>query len=64
MKNKCFEELGFKQLVLSSHYIVYTKETQTVIFDLQNKRVEFGANILNIDEMRAINYKLQELNWL
>ena len=62
MADSLFEALGFERME-AYNYIVYTKTTQSIIFNLRDKRVEFGFNILNAEELQAVTKKSIGLKW-
>lgn len=69
--DKMFEELGYELLDefdrdYNDKYIAYIKAGKTIIFKKSNKKVgikDCQRNYINIQELKAINKKVEELGW-
>lgn len=67
--DKLFEELGYMKIE-NKHQIVYVKDISTIVFLLNYKKIQYeflrGCTYIvqNIEELKAINKKCEELGWL
>lgn len=67
--DKMFEELGYKKLETrwdednQIHFITYTSDDTYIEFNLDTKWMEI-TNTFNMQELKAINEKCKELQWI
>jgi hypothetical protein len=60
-KDKTIEELGYKINVEDETFISYRGE-RYLEFNLQDKKIWIGEELLTLEELKAIVKKCQELN--
>lgn len=69
--DEMFEELGYKKVQDDKYWVDYKKRNENISFNLTNKfieatrlyREEYLDKRLNIQELQAINKKVEELGW-
>ena len=61
--DKMFEELGYEKIE-EDRVLIYTHELNTIEFNLENKLLYMGENWIDIDDLKAINKKCEELGWI
>lgn len=67
--DEMFEELGYRKKETTwkednkKHFIEYNSNDTQIQFSLDTKHILI-TNILNINELQAINKKVEELGWI
>lgn len=66
-----FEKLGYKKIVDDKNRIIYDNNVDLnediydtrIIFKIDLKEIKFSVNEISLDELKAINKKVEELGW-
>lgn len=65
--DKMFEELGYKKQIQNKNILIYDGNGKDVCFVLNTKEISIGIgferNYFNMQELKAINKKVEELGW-
>lgn len=63
--DEMFDEMGYKKIHDNRRRIVYKKRYLSQIeFIMKNKWIDVGNMRISIEELKAINEKVKELEWL
>lgn len=65
--DEMFEELGYVKTKANDYWIIYKNFRKDIDFNLKHKTIEVGAEMkseeVDIEELQAINKKVEELGW-
>lgn len=69
--DEMFKELGYEKIVDDENRIIYDNNVDLnediyntrIIFKIDLKEIKFSVNEISLDELQAINKKVEELQW-